>query len=183
MKKGNKGHVNRVLFSVSKIIQYCKNIFSLWPAASSMFIKPTVLQLVYWTTSCWSSKNHDEKKFRDVFLFFFFFLETRFEHDLLKTKMVCMCWSCVVVQVVSIFCTVSSTTSSFKGTTSFVRTGVVPGRYLYFIFLGQRYMDKTLKSENLQCAFKADFKTSSISKSELVDLSPKQHTKCFTKVR
>lgn len=126
-------------------------------------------------------QKHNEKNIWDVFLFNF--LETQFKHDSLKTKMVCMCWSCVVAQVVSIFCTVSCTTSSFKGTTSFVRTGVVPGRYLYFIFLGQRYMDKTLKSENLQCAFKADFKTSSISKSELVDLSPKQHTKCFTKVR
>lgn len=38
-------------------------------------------------------------------------------------------------QAVSICCWISSTTSSFKGTTFFVKTGVVPGRYLYFGFL------------------------------------------------
>lgn len=57
------------------------------------------------------------------------------------------CLLCVVAQAVSIFCTVSCTTSNFKGTTFSVRTGVVPGRYLYFIFLGQRQINKTLKSE------------------------------------
>lgn len=44
---------------------------------------------------------------------------------------------CVVAQAISICCTVSFTTSSFKGTTLSVRIGVVPGRYLYFIVLGQ----------------------------------------------
>lgn len=49
-----------------------------------------------------------------------------------------------VAQAVSICCTVSCTTSSFKGTTFSVRTGVVPGRYLYFIFLGERKEDTFL---------------------------------------
>lgn len=131
--------VNSVLFSFSKIMQYCKNISSLWRATSSMFRKLTVWQLPYYSTSWWKSKNENEKNIWDVFIFFSFFFkflfETQFKHDSLKTKTVCMCWSCVVAQAVSIFCTVSCTMSSFKGTTFSVRTGVVPGWYLYFIFL------------------------------------------------
>lgn len=47
-------------------------------------------------------------------------------------------WFCAEIQAVSIFCTVSCTTSSFKGTTFSVRIGVAPGGYLYFVFLGER---------------------------------------------
>lgn len=47
-----------------------------------------------------------------------------------------------MAQAVSIHCTVSFTTSSFKGITFSVRTGVVPGRYLYLIFLEENALKK-----------------------------------------
>ena len=47
-----------------------------------------------------------------------------------------------MAQAVSIHCTVSFTTSSFKGITCSVRSGVVPGRYLYLIFLEENALKK-----------------------------------------
>lgn len=83
-----------------------------------------------------NTENVDKIQSRSQ-IFLLWYLNSVTKFDLLWLHHVVF-WGTRGTQAVSIFWTVSWTTSSFNGTTFSVSTGVVPGRYLYFIVLEEK---------------------------------------------
>lgn len=93
-------------------------------------------------------KNIDKIQSRGQ-IFLFWYLNSVTKIELLWLHHVVF-WENRGTQAVSIFWTVSWTTSSFNGTTFSVSTGVVPGGYLYFIVLEEKIRQNKSKITDSQ---------------------------------